>query len=296
MRGQKDNIKEYESGLDWLTASSIKHHKSATEFRGLAVYLLNSVRGEGETKKEFGFGDYSGVQARDIQFVKRAKDGHMMLRFFGESTDFYAAEIIASGVPLKVTRIDGQITARFKEPTLRYGTTCRQRVEKADKKRGGVTQTTLALYKKFRADSGVTIGAREGAVYSRIYDWALKHQKITTFDLWRFEVELKEEAAPDFWNRYKLSENRPKLCAEMVKTRLEKVGVCETGFSHLEPCKISGTKKGTDIEAKQRYFVQTVLPYINKLSNLGLDDWMRQEAFKYGLTDEKDVFLPKKNT
>ncbi len=291
MKGVKNNILEYEAGLDWLTASSISSDKRARKFAAFARYILNRERDEKTEAKKLSFGDYQGIAVPGIQYVKRRSDGHEMLRFMGESTAFYAAELIANEVPFNTTRIDGAITARFIESSAVYGRLIRDRVEANDARLKKKRHTPLDCYKRMHGDSGVTIGARTSDVYSRIYDWELKHKTETTQSLWRYEVELKGVAAIDFWSHYQQSLERPKLCAEMVTTRLKKHGISETGLDNLAPCPISGTKAATDDEKKIEHFRKSVIPFISKMAERGNAVAMCQLAYEAGIVDENGVFL-----
>jgi hypothetical protein len=295
MRGVKDNIQEIASGLDWLTASSLTQDNASREFTGFMRYILAREHNQKADVKKLAFGEYSGQQVGGVQALFRARDGHQMLRFFGETTPWYASELMASGVPFKPTRIDGQITARFKEPREKYGRTCQNRVERHDKAQGKKTHTPIDAYTRMKGDSGITIGSRTSAVYTRIYDWQLKHQKETDQRIWRFEVELKEEAAMNFWHSYRASSEPDKLCAEMVATRLKKLGIDETGFGKLEPRAIAGTKKATEDELKLKHFETAIIPFICKLSDRGNRAKMMELALKYGLIDSSGVFLPETN-
>jgi hypothetical protein len=296
MRGQKDRIETFSSGLDWLTVSQINQYKSKREFLDFACYVFNGVRAEKLIKKPIRFGEYEGWQVEGVQHIIRARDGHQMLRFFGDTTDHWAAELLASGVYFKPTRADAAITAKFSEPEKRYAKKIRARIEAHDAKSKGKIFTTFDTYQRMHGDSGVTIGSRSGAQYLRIYDWALKHGIETNQDLWRFEAEMKAEAAVDFWNKYKEATDKSKLCAEVVKARLQKHGVCETGFKHLEPCKISSAQPPTDDERTKAYYVSTILPWFGKRAGGSLDDFFRDEALKFGLIDENGIFLPKKDS
>jgi hypothetical protein len=291
MKGVKNNILEYDSGLDWLTASSISSDKRARKFNAFARYILNRERDEKTEAKKFGFGQYQGIAVPGIQYAKRPSDGHEMLRFMGESTAFYAAELIANDVPFNTTRVDAAITARFIHPSAVYGRLIRDRVEENDARQQKKRHTPLDCYKRMKGDSGVTIGSRTSDVYSRIYDWELKHKTETTQSLWRYEVELKGVAAIEFWHRYQQSLERPKLCAEMVTTRLKKYGVSETGLDNLAPCPISGTKPATDDEKKLEHFRKSLIPFISKLAERGNRAAMCKLAYEAGLVDENGVFL-----
>lgn len=292
MRGVKNNIAELTSGLDWLTLSSFSDEIRRSNFLEFTRYILARERETKQDVKELRIGEYQGVQVGEIQAVERQRDNHLMLRFFGDSTGQYAEEAIVNELDCKCTRIDAQILARFKVPANKYGAVLRRRVEANDARLGKKNFTPIDSYTRMKGDSGITVGARTGAIYSRIYDWELKHNKETTQTLWRYEVELKQEAATDFWMRYQNASDQPTLCAEMVATRLKKLGIAETGFEHLKPQPISGTRKKSDDEMKLRYFEKSVIPFILKMVESGNEAGIKELLSRYQIIDENGVFLP----
>jgi hypothetical protein len=278
-------IAEYSSGLDWLTFTSHSDEEQRQSFVEWQRRKREFLRKEGVSAREAKMQAYRGERLGDWEFLQRCYDGHHMVRCHGDGANDLAQEIIESNVQGKCTRIDAQITATFDSGNPRYADLLKRQVRAKEQRNAARARQKLSLHEGCTADTGLTLGDRSSAVYFRIYDYEAKHCLSTSTRVWRFEGELKGEAATQFWQQYRLSREPHKLCARTVNTRLQKYGIYEEAFSHMDANPVSGTKPASDIEKRKQYTQKTLLPHLAKSVELGLVDFLLGALQEHGILD-----------
>jgi hypothetical protein len=278
-------ITEYSSGIDWISFSSYLDSERREQFGAWYWECQNRLRKEGVAASEARIKGYRGAKLGDFEFYGRARDGHYLVRCHGEGASDLAQEVIERGIPGKCTRIDPQITATFDAANPRYAAMLRRQIRARERRDAAKTRQKLNLHEGCLADTGITVSDRSSAVFFRIYDWEAKHCLSTSNSIWRFEAELKEAAASQLWEQYKLSREPHKLCARTVNTRLQKYGVAVKEFSHMEANPVSGTKPASSIDKRKAYTTKTLLPHLTKSLELGLAEFLLGALEEHGILD-----------
>jgi hypothetical protein len=213
------------------------------------------------------------------------------LKVEGPNTELVAQAAIDAKLEAKATRVDPAVTYELKEPFQFYGEYLRKKIRAHEKSEGIESRVAFTLFEKAEQDSGVTIGHRSGAIYPRVYDWMLYHHKKSDWNIWRAEMETKEEAAERVWEQMKVSPDRSKLCLGMVAARMTKHGICPSGFEEAELVSVVGTRPPSDFERWMKWFTSTVVPSMDRHVSAGHFEEIRNVLEASGFIDADGVFI-----
>lgn len=290
-RQSQPNVKTYSAGLDYLSLSSPKTPLEHLKFVTFAHTVQKAVPDNGQEEKSAGRKGYVGMKRGGVSVVHRRRDNHYLLIAEGENTEMVAQAAIDSNVEAKCTRADPAFTYQLEKPFPFYGEYLRQKIRAHEKANGITERVAFTLFEQAAQDSGGTIGHRSSAVYPRIYDWMLYHHKKSDFDIWRAELETKEEAAQRLWEMAKAAPDRAKLCAGVVLMRLEKHGIRPDGTDKAELVNLVGTRPPSDFEKWFSWFESTVINSMEKQINNGHFEAIRDALEARGFIDGDGVFI-----
>jgi hypothetical protein len=284
-------IKEFDSDLDWVTLSSKAYSEDRAKFLAFSRSLQNkAMETHRGVSKEVKAAGYRGVVIGPVEFKQRAYDKHCLIVVKGEAAAEVLRLIQAAGVPYKVTRIDGQATIRYDRGYKDFPTRVAQGIRETRAEKGSSKRQVMAQFTNQDADTGITLGSRSSAVYCRLYDFAAKHLAESRYDLWRFEVEIKDVAVDKFLYEYLNAADKKRCVASMVKSRFEGFGIDLSGMGKMEPLELSGTKPPSEIETRLVYLEKTVLPFLARLAEDGAEPQMIEVMRKYGFLDASNVW------
>jgi hypothetical protein len=289
-RQSPPRVKSYSAGLDYLSLSSPKSPLEHLKFVTFAHTVQKAVPDDGEAEKSAGRKGYVGQKRAGVSVVKRGYDNHCLLIAEGENTEMVAQAAIDAGLEAKCTRADPAFTYQLDQPFPYMGSYLNREIRKFEKAAGITGRVAFTLFEKEKQDSGGTIGHRSSAVYPRIYDWMLYHHKRSDFDIWRAELETKEEAAERLWEMAKAAPDRAKLCAGVVLMRLDKYGIRPGGVDEAELVDLVGTRPPTDIERYMKWFESTVINSMEKRVDEGHWNRLFDALARRGFIDADGMF------
>jgi hypothetical protein len=278
------------AGLDYLALSSPKSPGDHHRFVTFGHHLQKALTGDETEIKPAGLKGYKGVKVAGVSFAHRASDNHWRLAVEGPNAEVVAQAAIDAQLVTKCTRADPAWTYQLKEPFPFYGEYLRKKIRAHEKANGIAERSAFTLFEKATQDSGGTIGHRSSAIYPRIYDWMLYHHKKSNQDIWRAEMETKEEAAERVWEMMKVAPDRAKLCRDMVTTRLKQHGICPAGAEDAEIVEVVGTRPPSDWDRWFHWFTNTVLPSMDKRMQAGHFEQIRDALMSQGFVDADGMF------
>ncbi len=282
---------EVSAGFDYGSFSSPKNPLAHLKFVRMGEALLKLAPDDGSSEGPSGIKGYRGRKRAGVSFAHRASDNHYRIVVEGPNSDFVIQTVKDSKIPTKATRLDAQATYKYDKPFQFYATWLQKQIRKHEAEQGVKERTAFTLFEKSTQDSGATIGDRSSAIYPRIYDPELYHHGKSLFDIWKSEVEAREEAARRLWEMTKATDDHSALCLGIVTGRLAKHGIVPRGLENAAQVPLVGTKDKNDFDTWLKWFEDTALHSME--AKIAEGRWERiYEAFaRRGFIDGDGAFL-----
>jgi hypothetical protein len=283
--------KAYSSVVDGIAISTPKNPGGHLRFVRFMDELEKALETDETETGPCGLRGYRGRKVAGVAFGNRASDNHNRIWATGPNADVVVQAVIDANLECKCTRLDPAITCEFRYPFPFYGEYLRKKIRAHEKVRGLETRTPFTLFEQAEQDSGGTIGHRSSAIYPRVYDYMLKHHGQSEQKIWRYEIELKEEAALRGWEVIKVAKDRPKVCTGIVAARLDLHGIRPGGIEDAQLVEIVGTRPPTDWERWFKWFQSTVVPSMSKRMTAEHFEEIRDYLEASGFIDGDGVFI-----
>lgn len=285
------DVKEFEIGLDWVTFSQPSEEKSRAVFRDFSRSMVEEWKSVEERTEKRQMAGYVGVKVGNLSYLQRPRDGHALLVAFGADADKLTQKVLSNEIQTKPTRIDVAATVRTEKPVTDCAVWCREKIRSKPTSQGSHKRTVLATFEGQTADTGVTVGSRSGAVYGRIYDYALKHTGTTNLTEWRAEIEYKQGAQERLWAVLRDSSDLQTTYRGVMAERLERWGIPFAWLGDCDKIGVVGTKEISTLEKQLRYTKAVIIPMFCKISEAGKTLELVKLLQSAGLVDSTGKFL-----
>jgi len=179
--------------IDWVTAVAKQPEVKRRLFEVMRVYLDHEKETTGEVAESWSFRGYFGWKLPHVRWGTRA-DSDIMIGSGELAPEVYHI-IFDSGACDNVSRIDLAVTCALQTPAnlaIEYYDEVKRLSGKA-----GVCKRQYALIQNTAQGQTLYVGSRQSTQFGRVYDKGMQ-QKALQFkagELWRFEVEFKDERA-----------------------------------------------------------------------------------------------------
>lgn len=253
-----------DTGLDWLTVTTVKGHQSAQMLATIrefveAEYPLDSIPDDWK-----GLG-YTGQKVGEIKYGRRNVDEAILI-MSGKTSDKFSVRF---KVPAeRVTRCDVQVTIALDRPDSMLAYKLYTDLMRLTKQ-----QKSGKVYKYISSNSGDTLyaGKRSSDVYLRLYDKSRDSGINQLGSIWRYEIEFKRGRAKSVYKAIESSEMRYSAIARLVWDEFRKRGIDpEFDPSHPIVAIETGTKVSTP-DSKLGWLERCVAPVVTQLVNLGYE-------------------------
>lgn len=293
------NVESYHCRLDWVTFSAPSGAEKSKEFRDFGRDLLDRAQGEECPRSRAFQRGYQGEKVGGFSLLERSSDRHCIMTAHGVDADALASEVINNGIEGRTTRLDFAATFKLDKPNPNAASEYRDAIRRYESAQGRKQRAAMGYFEGSRADTGFTLGSRANAVSARFYDFMAKHERDTDWTKWRYEVECKNGAQDEPWERYREAVDKNDICRAVVHGHLQRFGILEPCLAIGHAQKVVGTKEVTTNEKRLIYLEKVVIPMLHNLAQAGLDEEIKSMFAKYGLTDSSGMLLyttPKRRT
>jgi hypothetical protein len=252
--------------------------------------LWETIKSENPKAQRFGMSGYEGEKFDGVSYGVRSYDLHACLVAHGHRADSVVQWAIENDLDAECKRFDPSALMTFRRPVPFYGEILRRATRKHQLNEGRTERVPFTLFEKAKQDTGAYLGSRGSAIFTRIYDSDLYHKGESNQIRWNHELELTGVAASHTWAKMRESENRAKLCAEIVTTRLKKEGICPKGIEDLELSPVSGTKQRSEFDVWLAWFKRSSLPRAKREMLEGNANEVRAALIQSGILTPKGCF------
>lgn len=224
------------SGIDWITVTG-KTSDSRLQLGVISRRAARKLSDAGNVVLPWGWSGYEGFKTRGLQWGER--EDSTCVRLSSDSAQEYWWDVYQ--VSEKVTRVDWQVTYRFKsDPKKRVLDHAKQARAFWGSRKDGPTITVVA-----DSNDGATLylGRRSSRVYFRCYNKEAESKEARFKNCVRYEVEFKDIAARTTMAR--LTDGRMVQAAviSQVHTMFSERGVSPPWQPDCDPLKIQWPKR-----------------------------------------------------
>ncbi len=280
----------YEASCDWITLSAPTQARRLGAFKERVGDLWETIKSENPKPQRFGMSGYEGEKFDGVSYGVRSYDLHACLVAHGHRADAIVQWAIENDLDAECKRFDASVLTTFRRSVPFYGEILRRATRKHQLAQGRTERIPFTLFEKAKQDTGAYLGSRGSAIFTRVYDSDLYHKGESNQTRFNHEVELTGVAAVNTWGKMREAENRAKLCAEIVTTRLKKEGICPKGIEHLELSPVSGTKQRSEFEVWFAWFQRSALPRAKREMLDGHAPEVKAALIKAGILTPKGCF------
>jgi hypothetical protein len=263
-------IERTTAGVDWISVTLDRNANGYQQWRGNAIYALESVAKQGYMVVPRRLLGYEGLSAGNC-FVG-ANDWGGYAQFTGEKAN-YALDYLCHA-QAHCSRLDVQVTAKYDELNVKEGKRCYRGA--MDRNKTLPEGRRRKIWIIIGSDGGDTcyIGSPSSEQRARIYNKEVQSEDILYTRCWRYEVVFRNTLSTELLAGCPsgLAE-RAEWCVSVVTDWLAKRGVSVRGLVSQQRCALPIERTlPTDTETKLKWLNEQVKPTIGYLTGVGLRD------------------------
>jgi hypothetical protein len=248
--------KTWDVGLDWITATAKRDSANADILMDVALEHAARQMDEGQTAKPMTLLGYKGEQVGNIFYGTR--EDSAIARASGYEANNVATRLYEQQFRGNISRIDFQITAQSAEPEPNHARSIFNRLSGELQKGEKEKRYRFTYIDGGRAGSSLSIGSRTSTRYRRIYDKSAEQRHQIAPRLWRYETELKGDAARKAWALLGDTGVNGKIVTDVVTGDFELAGVPLSWIDHDNPQRLPSAHQITD-DAKSLLWLQSAV-------------------------------------
>lgn len=215
-------IKTYDAGGDWCTLT-LRH--SSPDFNkavSLCEQMVKEMETTGETIKPGGLQGYTGYHVGQL-FCGTRNDG-MLIQGTSGVCKYVEEKVRQSGIEFKATRYDLQTTIETSEQDLHYAQRMCAAVALGTGDGEGEETRRVVTHQGAGVYSGVVIGSGVSTSHLRFYDKTLEQRGLIPPNLWRLEVQYRQDKANFVWAMAMRAGRSYYLACSLVPIEFARVG------------------------------------------------------------------------
>jgi len=259
----REGVEEVYAGVDWISCSLPKEASTHWVWVSACRAIVEEIAQEGHKLEARTLNGYMGLAAGGSFYGVRDDGAYVQISSY--RADSYLSRIYRAD--LHISRLDVQVTVRFKHNRPELGRYWRQKASDAN--------TALPAGRRRRIwnmegdDGGYTlyIGSPTSDQRARIYNKAVQSEDPAYQRCWRFEVVFRNHLATSWTERIAgFGVLRADLCAQIVETWLLGRGIKPPWFYRGAPITLPlFNETPSDAEKKLTWLKEQVRPALRWL-------------------------------
>jgi len=266
----ESNGEVIDAGIDYISLTMLNDNPNVQAWQGAANAYLQTIAALGNEMVESRRLGYEGYAVAGSFVGRRERD--TIAVYSGERAKVAYSRLYRRDC--HVSRLDVQVSYRFKFTTNNVAQMARSSVERANVKISGARQRNATLIEDLRGGATCYVGTRKSEQFARIYNKEAESNDSKYERVWRYEVQLKNRLAGQLAEQIAsgtYTESNHALV--FVKQWLARRGVSTPWKADAELLPLPRLdKNSSQVETKLEWLRTQVRPTLRSLLKYGLRD------------------------